>query len=252
MTTRREVPERQAVCEEHGAYLSRRLFAQVWTQCPTCAGVALLNEDARRAEQAAEERKRAWTRKLRAAGIAPLLERQDFEAFQAETPAQRRALAFAHEYALDFERHRASGKGAVFVGTPGTGKTHLAAAIAMEVLRQGFSVQLTTVMRAILQVKDSWSPAAQMSQLQALERLTEPDLLVLDEVGVQAGSDFERDLLFDVMHQRYQWRRPTLLISNLPTENLRDLMGARVFDRLREFGAEYVAFEWESFRGRRG
>ena len=78
--------------------------------------------------------------------------------------------------------------------------------------------------------------------------MSEPDLLILDEVGVQFGSDFERNTLFDVLNERYELRKPTIFLSNLGREDLAEFLGERVMDRLREDGATVVPFDWPSYR----
>ena len=119
----------------------------------------------------------------------------------------------------------------------------------MHLLHEGRLVLFTTVLRAVRMVKDAWGPAAQMTESQAVSRLTRPDLLILDEVGVQTGSEFERHLLSDVLNERYEHHRATLLLSNLPLAEVSAYLGERVLDRLREDGAESVVFDWESHRG---
>jgi DNA replication protein DnaC len=65
---------------------------------------------------------------------------------------------------------------------------------------------------------------------------------------VQFGSDTEKLLLFDILNERYERRRPTILMSNLPRDEVSSYLGERVFDRLREDGGEFISFTWESYR----
>lgn len=237
-------------CPLHGPYLSRKLCGDVWMRCPAC--IEAQHRQQREQEQASarQVRQLTWVRRLGRAGIPERFQSRSLDNFEATTPAQRRALAFAREYVEGFEAVRASGRGAIFVGRPGTGKTHLAAAIGMALLHKGHSVLFATVMRALRLVKDSWAAGATMTESQAVALLTGPDLLILDEVGVQFGSDFERQMLFDVLNERYERRRPTLLLSNLPLAEAVEYLGARVLDRLREDGGKHVVFDWESYRAR--
>ena len=108
----------------------------------------------------------------------------------------------------------------------------------------------TTVMRAIRSVKDTWGGGSGKSETQAIAALVYPDLLILDEVGVQFGSDTEKLILFDVLNERYEKRRPTLLLSNFGVDEVQAYLGDRIFDRLREDGGEAVPFDWESQRGK--
>ena len=169
----------------------------------------------------------------------------------AETDAQRAALTFAQHYAETFDQVLDTGRSALFVGKPGTGKTHLAAGIGLEIMRaQNRTVLFTTVMRAVRRVKDSWTKGSTESESQAIAALSFPDLLILDEVGVQFGSEFEKNILFDVLNERYEKRRPTILLSNLPAEEVTVYLGERVVDRIREDGGRIVRFTWDSHRAK--
>lgn len=79
--------------------------------------------------------------------------------------------------------------------------------------------------------------------------LSSIDLLVIDEVGVQRGSDDEKATLTDVINQRYRDMRPTILLTNLPGNDLKELLGPRVMSRLTE-KATFVSFKWDDWRKR--
>jgi DNA replication protein DnaC len=79
--------------------------------------------------------------------------------------------------------------------------------------------------------------------------LTDPDLLVLDEVGLTIGSDDKRRaMLFDVLDTRYANLRATILIGNLTDEEMERYLGERIMDRLCEGDSAVVSFTWPSFR----
>lgn len=75
-------------------------------------------------------------------------------------------------------------------------------------------------------------------------------MLILDEVGVQFGSEAEKLILFDVLNERYERCKATILLSNLTATEVKDYLGERVMDRMREDGGKVVVFDWESYRGR--
>lgn len=56
-------------------------------------------------------------------------------------------------------------------------------------------------------------------------------------------------LLFDVLNERYERRKPTLMLSNLTAQEVAAYLGERVMDRLREDGGRVIVFDWESHRG---
>lgn len=109
----------------------------------------------------------------------------------------------------------------------------------------------TSVIRAVRSVKETFGKGVERTEAQVLRDLVEPDLLILDEVGVQFGSDAEKLILFEIINGRYESRRPTIIISNLAIGELEKYLGARAVDRLREGGGKVVVFDWESYRGRR-
>lgn len=247
----REVKTQPASCQRHGSYESKCFIGDIWSKCPKCGEETLALENAEKEAKERELRKQAWVRRIGDAGIPERFRDRSLQSFVAENPGQERAIAFANEYADNFADVIKTGRSAVFMGKPGTGKTHIAIGIGLRIMqRQGRSVLFTTVMRAIRRVKDTWGRDHKETETQAIAALTFPDLLILDEVGVQFGSDTEKLILFDILNERYEKRRPTLLLSNLTLDEIKAYLGDRIFDRLREDDGEAIAFDWQSWRGR--
>lgn len=240
-----------ADCLKHGAYESRCFIGSIWSKCPACEAERIEAERVEAEAKDREARRQEWQRKVGEAGIPERFRNRSLQSYVAETEEQARAVAFAIDYADGFDDVLATGRSALFIGKPGTGKSHLAVGIGLRIMhRDKRTVMFTTVMRAIRRVKDTWSRDSRESESEAIAALVFPDLLILDEVGVQFGSDTEKLILFDVLNERYEKRKPTLLLSNLPAEEVRDYLGERVFDRLREDGGEVVVFDWQSWRSR--
>lgn len=239
----------QKECPQHGDFESRHLFGAIWSKCPDCAADVEANERADRQRRDKEAEQVAWQRRLGNAGIPDRFMSRSLKSYVAETEGQRRALAFAEAYADGFDDALSTGRSAVFIGKPGTGKTHLAIGIGLRIMhRDGRSVLFSTVMRTIRRVRSTWDRNAEESETEAIAVFTRPDLLILDEVGIQYGSEAEKLLIFDIINDRYESRRPTLLLSNLDLADVRAYLGERVYDRLREDGGEVVVFDWDSYR----
>ena len=194
-----------------------------------------------------ERERRRWMAKINGAAIPERFKDRTLESYVAKTSGQQKALAFATEYAENFDLVLRQGRSAIFVGKVGTGKTHLAIGIALSIMQQQRSALFVTVQRLIRRVKDSWHTKEE-TESQVVNVFASPDLLVLDEVGVQFGSEFEKQVLFDVLNTRYENRKPSILLSNIPKEQLSDYLGERVTDRLRENGGKVIGFDWESYR----
>jgi len=235
-------------CEIHGEFKSTNVFGSVWTKCGECNRInaessRISDEQKRRANDLA-----AYQRKIGDTGIPKRFQNRFLETFIASNSNQKKALAFAMQYAKTFDRVLETGRSVIFCGRPGTGKTHLAAGIGLHILRESRTVLFTTTLRAVGRVTDTWSRNATESKSQAIAALAFPDLLILDEVGVQFGSKAEEVSLFEVINERYENHKPTLLISNLTANEVKGCLGERIFDRLREDGGECVVFDWDSHR----
>ncbi len=244
-----EIETKPDNCAEHGAFESKNYFRNIWSGCPQCAAERQAQEQREANEKAAIDKHRAWQKKLGEAGIPERFHLRTLENYVATNQGQREALAFAIGYAEAFDEASSAGRSAIFCGKPGTGKTHLAVGIGLHVMKSGKLALFTTVQRMVRRVKDSWRKGSEESESDVIGLLVQPDLLILDEIGVQFGTEFEKNLMFDVLNERYEKRRPTLLLSNLTVPEVKAFLGERVYDRLREDGGRCVPFDWESHRG---
>ena len=109
---------------------------------------------------------------------------------------------------------------------------------------QGITGKYSTAYRSVQEVRDSYR-SREVSELQAMDAFIQPDLLVLDEIGVQYGTDSERLVLFNILNGRYEALKPTIVISNLNVDGVKKYLDDRVYDRLRENGGGVLAFDWE-------
>lgn len=245
--------EREGICGLHGAftetgYRLSRITREFWSGCHSCKQI---EEEARAEHEARQQAERLARRREADIGAAAIPERfkdRTFDAFVADTPEKQRALTVAREYAEDFAENDRHGRGLVFIGSPGTGKSHLAASIALHLIDGRRWVQYTTCMGLIRAVRDTWRSDSETSEAKVLRKFgSEIDLLILDEVGVQYGTDSEQNILFEVLDRRYGDMRSTVILTNQKKEGLKKYVGDRVYDRLTETG-RMVVFDWPSYR----
>ena len=244
-------PTEERNCSEHGAYTATNFLGEHWTACPKCLEILQEKQEEeilqKEKEAALEREQLKWKAKINGAAIPERFKDRTLDSYIARTPGQKKALAFSKEYAENFDQVMKEGRSAIFVGKPGTGKTHLAIGIALEIIKQQRSPVFVTVQRLIRRVKDSWHTKNE-TESEVVDVFASPDLLILDEVGVQFGSEFEKQMLFDVLNERYEKLKPSILLSNIPREQLSDYLGERVTDRLRENGGKMIGFDWDSYR----
>lgn len=191
---------------------------------------------------------------LQLAGVPRRFRSVSFDDYQLETGEtgilQGKVLALCRTYATHFAEQCACGRSLVFVGNPGTGKTMLASAIVGQVVRMGHSARYICASRLARELRDVFRKKA-VSEQEMLDAYIQPDLFVLDEIGMQYGTDTERLALWDILNGRYENELPSILISNLTPDEMGVYISERIFDRLRENGGVVVAFPWDSFRSRK-
>ena len=233
------------------SYASTNFIGDYWTDCPSCMAIKRKEVEKQEEEKfkalAKEREQRRWMVKVKSAAIPERFRDRTLDSYIAKTTGQKDALAFAKEYAENFDEVLQTGRSCIFVGKPGTGKTHLAIGIALSIMQQQQSALFVTVQRLIRRVKDSWHTKEE-TESEVIDAYASPDLLILDEVGVQFGSEFEKQVLFDVLNERYEKLKPSILLSNIPSEQLSDYLGERVTDRLRENKGRMIGFNWDSYR----
>lgn len=248
----------QAICDEHGPFEQKvtQIMSKVFTShCPACDSARKSQESAERKARDAWERRINLDHRLGSAAIPKRFADKSFAQYRAESKGQKRALAACVEFAENFDKHFGAGRCLMMLGTPGTGKTHLAAAIANRVINHH---SVTAVYRTIGSVfhaiRDSYSIPGEKSEGQIIDSLIAADLLVLDEVGVskEQPSDFELRTTFAIINGRYEQQKPTVIISNLGVDEVKVALGDRSADRLREGGVIVLLFSWPSARGEVG
>ena len=243
-------PTVECCCKEHGRYTAETIRGPggkvIRMACPMC--VAEWEKDRRAEEQKKIDAARGEL--VKESGIPQRFSGKGFDGYDTSGGLDRdHAMRVARTYAERFHMHRKTGCSLVFCGRPGTGKTHLACAILREVIRRyGVRGQYTTAFRAIQLTKESYAKQTKKSERQVLDSFQDPELLVIDEVGVQHGTEIDKLILYQVINGRYEQVKPTILISNFPESELVDFIGIRCMDRLREGGGAVVAFNWESYR----
>lgn len=251
----RSMPNKTIICSTHGAYEAAHYWAGnkiVPYGCPECKKIndATRVEDERQeqAQREAEAKRRKLEKLLEQSNVPVRFAGRTLQNYKVVNDDAAAALKAAREYADSFEQNLENGKSMIFTGKVGTGKTHLAIGIAHEIMKRDFFPLFMSVAAAIRHVKKSWRRDADRSDGEFIGDLVAPDLLILDEAGVQFGSDTEKLIIFDILNQRYEQVKPTIVLSNLSLVGITECLGERVIDRLREGGGVVQRFEWSSYR----
>jgi DNA replication protein DnaC len=162
-----------------------------------------------------EREQRAAQRRIKAAGF-PVIKTLDTFDFAAQ-PTINKALVLElmrGEY-LDAREN------ILFVGNPGTGKTHLATALGHAACAQGKRVRYYSVTSLVTQLLEAREDR-QLDRL--LRRLEKNHLLILDEFGYVPFTKAGAELLFEVAGRAYE-RQSLILTTNLPFEQWTEILG---------------------------
>jgi DNA replication protein DnaC len=238
----------QKTCEKHGDY-----EASIWrghvSQCQECTKE--IDEKTRRDEQKKKESEyqaRVWAVRLGRAAIPERFADRTLENYLPTCSSSKNALEIAQSFVSGFIDNAKLGRCLIFCGGVGTGKTHLAIGIANAIMTIDKQPVFISVIKAIRKIKETYSRDIAQTEDEAIKSFIDPDLLILDEVGVQFGSETEKMYLFEIINGRYERLKPTIIISNLGLKDLENFIGSRVMDRLREGGGKAIVFDWQSYR----
>ena len=240
------------ICPEHGEYHSIKIsfgLQGIHAECPKCFAGKMRAEGIKSSEKIRAELVENSMKIIAKDADIPLrFAGKNLENFIASTKRQEHVLGVATRYAECFHDALKTGRSMIFSGSPGTGKTHLAIGIALSVIRSGHTAKFISTINDIRRVRETFRKGSEETERQVIEAFSIPDLLVLDEVGQQYGTDGEKVTTFDLINARYEALKPTIVVSNLSIDGVRTHLGDRAFDRLREGGGVALAFDWESFR----
>ncbi|BBI01038.1 DNA replication protein [Buchnera aphidicola (Nipponaphis monzeni)] len=178
-------------------------------------------------------------------GIRELYINCSFENYKIEHDGHKRVADAARRYAEEFNGNIAS---FIFSGRPGTGKNHLASAIGNYLIIHGKSVLIVTVADLMSNMKGTFNGGSNVTEENLLNNLSTVDLLMIDEIGMQTESRYEKVIINQIVDRRSSSKRSTGMLSNLDHQGMKALLGERVIDRMRLGSSLWLTFEWNSYR----
>lgn len=276
-------PPAPVPCEYCGAPRYTRGFflgsSVKWNFCgpETCgcpeAQEARAREKAEREAEEARKREEEAALKMRmrvqeiigGSGINARFLRRTFERFQV-TEQNERALRICREYADTFrdklpEHNEEPGRNGLFITGPmGTGKTHLVAAIANQLMRGGTPVLCMTMIDLLDQIKRTYAQYGDgISESALLGTYKTVPLLIIDDMGKEPATDWAVSKIYAIVNARYEAYMPTIVTTNytdgelvrrLTPKDTGDPYTAEcTVDRLREMCAAIVT-RGDSWRGK--
>ncbi len=204
-------------------------------------------------------------RLLRSAGIPRRYDHCTLDDFQCHD-ATTHTHAAAKQVALEWvEKWPLVHHGLLFLGKPGTGKTHLAVGIARELVRtKAARVFFCEQRQLVKEIQATFDAGAARNETDVLRPVLDCEVLILDDLGAGRITAWARDVIHDIIVQRYEDGddRPMIVTSNYPTGDdekvddrpretdglsLKDRLGDALLSRLYEM-CQIVKIEGRDFR----
>ncbi len=192
------------------------------TPCLICGGSGWKTVErggisaAERCECSAAERARLLEER---ANIPPLYQNASFENFSTRsdnpisdrilTPAANDARAFAREFPMLRK------KGLLFIGDPGTGKTHLAVAVLRRLLARGFEGAFFLYQNLLERIRQGYDQASGGAAREAYQAALECEILVLDDLGAHRVTEWVEDTITSIITHRCNHDKPLIATTNL-------------------------------------
>jgi len=150
----------------------------------------------------------------------------------------------AQKYAIEFEKYKTEGIGLNFNGSFGSGKTHLAAAIANYLITKGTPVIFGTVISLLGKLKESYD--RDESEAEILDLYGTVDLLILDDLGKERVNEWVLEKLYHIINERYENNLPLVITTNYDIDDLTQ----RFTTKNNEENAKAISSRlWEMCRG---
>ena len=164
-------------------------------------------------------------RRLKAEGFSdPSMLDWAFENDNGRSPQ----MHHAHRYVEQWQTMRAENLGLLLWGGVGTGKSFLAGCIANALMEQEVPVRMTNFARILNELNSSFS-----GRNDIVDRLCRYPLLIIDDFGMERGTEYALEQIYNIVDSRY----PLIVTTNLTLDEIRhpqDTAHARIYDRLLE------------------
>jgi DNA replication protein DnaC len=175
--------------------------------------------------------------------------------YQPATENVSQMLAFRQAYRLVRE-YPSNGRGLLFAGSVGVGKTHLAVAILRGLAEKGTPGLFCEYGSLLKEIQDTYNPVSRRSEASVLAPVYDVEVLVLDELGISKPTEWVLDTMTHIIGRRYNDKKLTIFTTNYTDdrqspagETLQDRIGARLRSRLYEM-CNTVLIEGEDYRRR--
>ena len=152
-------------------------------------------------------------RRLKAEGFSdPAMLDWKFENDNGRSPQ----MCHAHRYVEQWQTMRAENLGLFLWGGVGTGKSFLAGCIANALMEQEVPVRMTSFARILNELNSSFS-----GRNEVVDKLCRYPLLTIDDFGMERGTEYALEQIYNIVDSRYRSRKPLIVTTNLTLDEIR-------------------------------
>lgn len=191
-------------------------------ECKICDGVGLVRIQSQSGQWFSRpcecQGKQQEELRMIAAQIPPRFWGMSLEMYDINFPgadiSQKNALAMARAFvkAYPFDT---GGKGLIFMGSLGVGKTHLAIGVLEGLIRdRGVQGMFCSYGQLVNAIQRTFNSNGSITQADLIEPVLNAEVLVLDELGALRPTDFVLDNVALILGTRYDQRRSTIITTN--------------------------------------
>lgn len=171
------------------------------------------------------------------------------------TAENKRSFEVATDYITNFREYFTQGKGLYLEGPCGTGKTHLAIAIALAIINTGVPVICKTSIDILGDIKRCYERNSEVTEEEVLEAYKTVDLLIIDDLGKEQVTEWSVPVLYSILNERYEALLPTIITTNYNTTALAEKLSVRgdtetataIISRFVE-SSKRVTMSWADYR----
>ena len=187
----------------------------------------------RKEQEEAEEERQAFLRRIQKLRVMGFPE-SDMSTwtFAKDDRSNEKLSKIAENYVNHFDEMKERGKGLLFYGSVGTGKTFISACIANALIDQGIPCLVTNFARLTNTISGMYD-----GKQEYIDGLNRFKLLVIDDLATERDTEYMNEIVWNIIDARYRSGLPLIITTNLTADEIKnpaEIKRQRVYSRLLE------------------